>query len=54
MSYKNDLLTKLNTLAFFKKCRACEEGLDEVSEMRFRKIYPHIPPLLDEVMLKLT
>lgn len=27
-----------NTLAFFKKCRACEEGLDEVSELHFLKI----------------
>jgi hypothetical protein len=38
MSYKNDLLTKLNTLAFFKKCRACEEGLGEVWKAHFLKI----------------
>ena len=38
MSYKKWQLTERNTLAFFKKCRACEEGLGEVWKAHFLKI----------------
>jgi len=38
MSYKKWQLTERNTLAFFKKCRACEEGLGELSKVSIAQI----------------
>lgn len=43
MSYKGKLLTVINTLAFFKKYRVCEDGSVEVSEDWFAKKHPPIP-----------
>lgn len=43
MSDKINYLTIGNSLAFFKKCRVCEEGSGEVSEVENYKKCPPSP-----------